>query len=146
MTVNVAKQAQQLRFMTYGPQLVGPNIIPPTVSTTLWTVSGGNVAITSLSIICTVAMSATATTLNIGCFVAGSSSATNLLNAGTLTSIGVGASVATPLVALTAGMPALTGAVIATAGAINWIASATQTGQCQVYLSYIPIDAGAAVG
>ena len=142
MTVSPAKQAQQIRAASFGPQLVSPSQIPPTGSTTLWTVAGGSISITSVQVVVTATMSATATTLNIGCNITGSPSATALLSAGTLTSLAAGASVS--------GIPVLTsgglGSVIATAGAITWIASATQTGTCQVYLSFIPLDVGATVG
>jgi len=145
MTVAQARQAQQVRAALWGPELQSIAQIPPIGSTTLWTVSGGSVAITAVSVIVVTAMSGTATTLNIGCNVAGSPNATALLSAGVLTSLGVGARVAgIPL--LTAVVPVLTGAVIATAGPVTWIASASQTGTCVVCLNYIPLDANAVVG
>jgi len=145
MTVAPAKQAQQTRVFYWGPELIGPTQIPPIGSTTLWTVSGGSIAITSVSVVVATVMSGTATTLNIGCNVAGSANAVALLNAGALTSLAVGARVA-GIPVLTAVLPVLTGDVVATAGAITWIASATQTGTCYVTLSYVPLNAGATVG
>jgi hypothetical protein len=145
MTVNPATQAQQVRTAFWGPELVSPAQIPPTGSTTLWTVSGGSVAITAVSVVVVTAMSVTATTLNIGCSVAGSPSAAALLSAGVLTSLAAGARVA-GIPVLTAVLPVLTGDVVATAGPVTWIATATQTGTCIVTLSYIPLNAGATVG
>lgn len=141
MSVAAARQSQQVRAALWGPELTSLAQIPPTGTTTLWTVSGGSIAITAVSVVVVTAMSATATTLNIG--TAGG--ATTLLSAGVLTSLGVGARVAGVPV-LTAVAPVLTGAVTATAGAITWVASASQTGTCIVTLSYIPLNAGATVG
>jgi hypothetical protein len=145
MTVAPNKQAQQVRQAIWGAELVSLAQIPPTGSTTLWTVSGGSIAITAVSVVIVTAMSATATTLNIGCNVAGSASATALMNAGTLTSLTAGARVA-GVPALTAVVPVLTGDVVATAGPVTWIASAGQTGTCLVTLNYIPLNAGATIG
>jgi hypothetical protein len=141
MSLAPAKQSQQLRAATYGPQLFTAAQSAPTGSTTLWNVSGGVVGITSVQVVVTTAMSGTATTLNIGCMVAGSASATALLNAGVLTSLGVGAELL--------GIPVLSspglGSVLATVGPVTWIATAANTGACQVYLSYIPLTPGATV-
>src|SRR6266567_1490617 len=120
MTIAPARQAQQVRAHYWGPELVSLAQIPPTGSTTLWTVSGGSVAITAVSVVVVTAMSGTATTLNIGCNVAGSASAAALLSAGVLTSLAAGARVA-GIPVLTAGPPALAGHVVATAGPITWI-------------------------
>jgi hypothetical protein len=104
------------------------------------------VAITSVRLVVTTVFTGTSTTLNMGCNVTGSANATALFSAATLTSLTVGTVVTATLAAITAGPPALTGAVIATVGNITWIASAGNTGQVQVYLSYIPLDAAASVG
>lgn len=141
MTVSPAKQAQQVRAAQWGPEIISDPQSAPTSSTPLWVVSGGSILITSLSVVVTTAMSATATTLNIG--TAGG--ATTLLSAGTLTSLTVG-SVVAGIPVLTAGFPAFTGAVTAAPGNITWIATAANTGQCQVYLSYIPLTPAASVG
>jgi hypothetical protein len=142
MTLAPARQAQQLRAAVFGPQLASPSQSAPIGSTTLWTVSGGAVSITSVQVVVTTAMSGTATTLNIGCSVAGAANATALLNAGVLTSLTAGAEVS--------GIPVLTspglGSVIATVGPVTWIASAANTGLCQVFLNYIPLTLGATVG
>lgn len=142
MTVAPAKQAQQLRAANFGPQLVSVASVIPTGSTTLWNVSGGPVTITNVELLVVTNMSATVTTVNIGCFVAGSASATALLNAGAVTSLVAGTAVA--------GIPVLSspgvGSVVATIGAITWIASAGNTGTAQVCLSYIPLVPGATVG
>jgi hypothetical protein len=134
MTVNALRQAQQVRAASYGPQIISPAQVAPTVSGNLWTVAGGSISITSLIVVVTTVFTATATTLNVG--TAGG--ATTLLNAGVLTSLGVGAVVV--------GIPILGTPVVAAAGFITWIASAGNTGQVQVYLSYLPLDTGASVG
>ena len=141
MTVSARVQAQQVRTALWGPELVGPTQIPPTGSTTLWTVTGGSIAITALSVVVATSMSGTATTLNIG--TAGG--ATTLLSAGVLTSLTAGARVA-GIPVITTNPPAIAGHVVAAAGAITWIASATQTGTCFVTMNYIPLNAGATVG
>lgn len=142
MTISPAKQAQQLRAATFGPQIVSAAVVIPTGSTTLWNVQNGPVSITNVELIVVTAMSATVTTVNIGCFVAGSANATALLNAGAVTSLTAGAAVA--------GIPVLSspglGSVIATIGAVTWIASAGNTGTAQVALSYIPLVPGAFIG
>lgn len=145
MSVSPAKQAQQIRVHYWGGELVSPPQIPPTGSTTLWTVSGGSVAITAVSVVVVTAMSATATTLNIGCNIAGVTQAQGLVAAGALTSLAAGARVA-GIPVLTSAAPMLGGDVVATAGPITWIASAGQTGTCLVTLNYLPLDAGATVG
>jgi hypothetical protein len=134
MTISPLKQAQQIRAASYGPQLISSALTPPTSTGTLWTVANGSISITSLTVVVTTAMSATATTLNIGT----AAGATTLLSAGTLTSLVVGA--------IVSGIPVLGTPVTANVGTINWIASAGQTGACQVYISYTLIDAGATVG
>lgn len=142
MTVSPVKQALQLRAATYGPQLISPTQVAPASSTTLWTVSGGSISITSVQVVVATAMSVTSTTLNIGCMVAGSATAAALLSAGTLTSLAAGQEVL--------GIPVLSspglGSVVATAGPITWVASASNTGTCFVCLSYIPLTPGAVVG
>lgn len=141
MTVSPRVQGQQIRDTLWGVELVSPTVVPPTVSGTLWTVANGSILITAVSVVVVNAMSATATTLNIGT----AAGATTLLSAGTLTSLTAGSRVA-GIPVLTAALPIGTGGVTANAGAITWIASATQTGTCFVTLSYVPLNAGATVG
>jgi hypothetical protein len=142
MTVNPAVQAQQLRVANFGPQLVSPAVVIPSVSTPLWVVSGGPIMITNVELVVTATMSGTATTVNIGCNIAGAAQAAGLLSTGAVTSLVAGASVA--------GIPTLSslgvGSVIATVGNVTWIASAANTGLAQVTLSYIPLVAGAKIG
>jgi hypothetical protein len=144
MTIAPAKQATQLRAATFGPQIFNTAVVIPTGSTTIWNVSGGPVAITNVELLVATTMSGTATTVNIGCVLqsTGAASAAALMSAGVVTSLVAGASVL--------GIPVLSspglGSVIATIGAITWIASAGNTGTAQVYLSYIPLVLGATVG
>jgi hypothetical protein len=146
MTVAPAKQASQLRASVFGPYVVSPAQVVPTGSTTLWTVSGGVVVITRVHIVVTTVFTGTATTLTMGCNVAGSPSAAALYSAATLTSLTVGTILDSTLAKITVGAPAFTGGVVATPGPITWIASAGNTGQCQVFLSYFPLDDNTTVG
>lgn len=125
--MSVLVQPQQVREATYGVQLISPAQVAPTVSANLWNVSGGPVRITSVVAVVTTVFTSTVTTLNVGT----AAGATTLFNAVALTSLAVG----TVLV----GTPTTASPVIAANGGISWIASAANTGQLQIYFSYIPV-------
>jgi hypothetical protein len=119
-------QSQQLREALYGTTLISPAQVAPTVSANLWNVSGGPIRITGAIAVVTTAFTGTATTLNMGT----AAGATTLFNAAVLTSLAVGA--------VLVGIPTPSVPVVAAPGGISWIASAGNTGQLQIYLSYIP--------
>jgi hypothetical protein len=123
----------QLEQSIYGTTLVSPASVVPTVSGTLRTVAGGPIRITGVVAIVTTVFTSTVTTFNMGT----AAGATTLFNATALTSLTVG----TTLV----GIPTPAAPVVAAAGLISWIASVANTGQLQVYISYIPVIAGVTV-
>ncbi len=137
--MSVLINADQLRQVTYGvTPSKGPSVVP-TGSTGLFVVSGGPVRITGITAVVTTVFTATATTLNMGAIVAatGVASAVSLFSAATLTSLPVGA--------VLTGIPTPAVPIEVAVGNVTWIASAGNTGQLQVYLSYIPAVPGAVV-
>lgn len=123
-------KAEQLREALYGTTLVSPaSVVPNVAPGNLWAVSGGPVRITSVVAVVTTVFTGTATTLNVGT----AAGATALFNAAVLTSLTVGS--------VLVGIPTTQTPVIAANGNITWQASAANTGQLQVYFSYIPIIA-----
>jgi hypothetical protein len=137
----------QLRELLYGSQVIKAAAVVPQSSTALFTVSGGNVLVTSLIGFVTTVFTGTATTLSMG---AGSPGIT-IHDATILTSAALGSFV-TPLVAsgvATAGVVGLstflpTSPLVVGAN-INYEASAGNTGQIEWYLTYVPLDTGASV-
>jgi hypothetical protein len=125
--MSVLVQAQQVREATYGIQLVSPTEVVPSVSGSLWTVSGGPIRVTSLVAVVTTVFTATVTSLNIGTLAG----ASTLINAAALANAAVGT--------VFVGIPTSSVPVIAAPGGITWIAGAANTGQVQVYMSYIPV-------
>jgi hypothetical protein len=123
----------QLEQSIYGTTLVSPASVVPTVSGPLRTIAGGPIRITSIVAIVTTVFTSTVTTLNVGT----AAGATTLFNAVALTSLTVGASLI--------GIPTPAAPVVAAVGTIPWIASAGNTGQLQIYISYIPVIAGVTV-
>jgi hypothetical protein len=122
----------------------GPSVAP-TSSGNLAVVSGPCL-ITSLWLIVTTVFTGTATTLNIGT----AAGTTTLANAATLTSLAVGSVVTgTPVPNATSvwnGSAVITvGPVVAATGFLTWIASASNTGQLQAFIGWVPLAIGAQV-
>lgn len=125
--------SMQLEQSIYGTTLVSPAAVVPTVSGNLRTISGGPIRITGVVAVVTTVFTATVTTFNVGT----AAGATTLFNAAALTALVVGATLV--------GIPTPSAPVVAAAGFVTWIASAANTGQLAIYISYIPVIAGVTV-
>lgn len=130
--------------------------LPQTTAANIFTITGGRIMVVSLTGLVTVATGATATTLSIGLTPAsGTSSAVSLASATAITSKEVGTQFSigsTPGSALVVGTNASTplqctghAAWSIQTGAITVTTSASDTGQVQYDLIYIPLDVGAQV-
>jgi hypothetical protein len=151
-------QGTQLRLIEFGPQVTKVlQTLPQTATATLFTVTGGRVAITSLIGTVSTVIGAGAVTMSLG--VAPTVGTAN--NAGiaalttTLAAKEVGTNFWLPPVAgaallfgANAGAPGQTpaNAYVVTTGTITWTtAAASTTGTVDWALTYIPIDDGASV-
>jgi hypothetical protein len=149
-------QGYQLRTLKYGNQVTKSAAVVPNASASdLFTVSGGAVLVTSLVGKVTTVFTSSSTTLNMGpAPTTGTANAAGIHDATVLTSAAVGAWVV-PLLAsgiATAGVVADAigwlsdeGSFVCDQGFITYQASASNTGQIEWYLSYIPLDTGASV-
>jgi hypothetical protein len=161
--MSLFNQGFQLRTLRLGTQVLkGPLVLPATTTSTLFTVSGGAVLITSLLGLCTTVCTATATTLSVGTApTTGTASHTGLSTATAITSsevgtwVGLGATAGAALIVggangagASAGFGQLAGPpapLAVSAGTITLTTSATNTGAFSWYLAYIPLDTGASV-
>lgn len=130
--------------------------LPQTATGNIYTVSGGRIMVVSLTGVVTVATGATVTTLSVGITPAsGTASNTALASATAITSrevgthMGLGSTAGAALVVGTnASTPVQTtghAALAIQTGSITITTSASDTGQVQWDLIYIPLDDGAQV-
>lgn len=161
--MSLFNQGRDLRTLRLGIQVLkGPLVLPATTTSTLYTVAGGAVLVTSLLGLCTTVCSATATTLAIGTApTVGTAATGGLASAVAVTStekgtwVGLGATAGAALIVggangagASAGFGQLAGPpspVAVSAGTITLTTSATNTGAFSWYLTYIPLDTGASV-
>ena len=159
--MSVIEQGYQLRSLIFGTQVLkGPSVLPATATSTLYTVSGGAVLVTSFFGVCTTVCTATATTLAVGTApTAGTLSHTGLAVATAITSsevgtwVGLGATAGAALIVGGANGAGASGGfaqmvslpVAVSAGTITLTTSATNTGAFKWYLTYVPLDTGASV-
>lgn len=156
MSVLIASDQQ--RALLYGTQVTkAAAVLPATATSTLWTISGGNILITGLVGECTTVCSATVTTLAIGlaptvgtAATGGLASATAITSAEVGVHVGLGATAGAALVvAANAGGAILYGnatkGIVAKTGTITITTSATNTGAFKWYMTYVVLDNGASV-
>lgn len=151
-------QGSQLRTIAFGPQVLkASQALPQTATATLFTVSGGNVLVTSLlGVVSTTPTGSSVTTLALGTVpTTGTASSTSIATAVAITSLEVGAWV-TPQASSGKGGALVVGATagaalflptpfVVPAGTITWTTSASDTGQMAWYLTYVPLDSAASV-
>lgn len=159
--MSVIVQGYQLRALELGTQVIkGPSVLPASTTSTLYTVAGGAVLITSFLGLCTTVCTATATTLSVGTApTAGTASHTGITTATAVTSsevgtwVGLGATAGGALIVGGANGAGASGGfaqglqlpVVVSAGTITLTTSATNTGAFKWYLTYVPLDTGASV-
>lgn len=149
-------QGSQLRLVDLGFQVLKTaQALPQTATSTLFTVTGGRVIITSLIGTVSTAIQNQACTLALGTVpTVGTASSTGIATATSIINLEAGTHVYLPATkgALTvnanAGAAAQTSAgsgYVVSAGTVSWTTSASNTGAISWALTYIPIDTGAAV-
>jgi hypothetical protein len=154
--VTTILQGQQLRLVEYGFQVLKANqALPQTATSTLFTVTGGRVIITSLVGTVHTAIQNQACTLALGTVpTTGTASSTGIATATSIINLEAGTHVYLPQTkgALTvnanAGAAAQMfagAAYVVSAGAVSWTTSASNTGAFDWALTYIPLDTGASV-
>lgn len=156
--MSVIIQGYELRTIAFGPQVLkAAQTLPQTATSTLYTVSGGSVLVTSLlGVVSGVATGSTVTTLALGTApTTGTASTTSIATAVAITSLEIGSWVAPQASsgkggALVVGANAgatlfLANPFVVPAGAITWTTSASDTGKIAWYLTYVPLDTGASV-
>ena len=154
-------QGVQQRQLLYGNQVTkAAQNLPQTATSTLYTVAGGAVLVTSLIGIVTTAIAASDPVLTLGTApttgtaeAAGIASSTILTSAevGTLVTVTSSGGLPTGLVVMATAAKAgnsvfLAGdAFVVSAGTITWTTGASKTGAFKWYLTYVPLDNGASV-
>lgn len=150
-------QGSQLRLIEYGYQVLkAAQTIPQTATSTLFTVTGGRIIITSLAGTVSTVIGGTATTLAIGTApTVGTAATGGVASATAITSKEAGTHIWLPTAAgsalnvgANAGAAAqLLGgqAYVVSAGTITWTTSASTTGAISWAMTYIPLDTGASV-
>ncbi len=149
-------QGQQLRLIEYGYQVLkAAQTLPQTATSTLFTVTGGRVIITSLVGTVSTAIQNQACTLALGTVpTTGTASSTGIATATSIINLEAGTHVYLPQTkgALTvngnAGAAAQMfagAAYVVSAGTLSWTTSASNTGAISWALTYLPLDTGAAV-
>lgn len=144
------------RLISLGIKVEEPAaVLPATATGHIFLVSGGRVLITGLIGQVTTVCSGTATTVSVGTTpTVGTASTTGLATATAITSLEVGTLVSLPLtkgalaVGANAGAAAQItgdGGLVVSAGNIDIVTSATNTGAFKWTLFYVPIDDGAFV-
>ena len=148
----------QLRELLFGVQVTkAAQALPQSATSTLYTVSGGSVLVTSLfGVVSGTAIGATVTTLALGTVpTTGTASSTGIATATAITSKEIGTWVAPQAASGVAGALVVGGnsgaapypptAFVVPAGTITWTTSASDTGKMAWYLTYVPLDTGASV-
>lgn len=149
-------QGKSLRLIEYGTQVLkAATALPQTATSTLFTVTGGRVIVTSLVGTVSTAVQNQACTLALGTVpTTGTASSTGIATATSIINLEAGTHVYLPAAkgALTVNANAGAAAQIASgsgyvvsAGTISWTTSASNTGAISWALTYIPLDDGAAV-
>lgn len=156
MSVYVPASAVNLFRLGYQVTKASQNL-PQSATSTLYTVTGGNVMVTAMYGLITTVCGATATSVSLGTVpTTGTASSTGLATATAVTSLEAGTwltlsqsgSKATGLIAGTnAGTTLFQTAVnfVVAPGTISWTTGANDTGQVKWYLWYLPLDTGATV-
>lgn len=130
--------------------------LPQTATSTLYTVSGGNVLVTGLLGVVSSATGSTVTTLSLGTVpVTGTAEAAGMATAVAITSLEAGTWVGVQASSGKAGALVvgsdggktlfLPTPFVVPAGTITWTTSAGDTGGMSWYLTYVPLDTGASV-
>lgn len=131
--------------------------LPQTATSTLFTITGGRVLVTSLvGTVSTVIGGAVTVALGVTPSVTGTPANTAIGSAGTITSFPVGSQIvpaatmgtAVSVLALTAAVPAVISQsswMLINSGAITWTTAANQTGAMSWALTYVMYDEGASV-
>ena len=150
-------QGGQLRTLLFGDQVIKTaQALPNNTTSTLFTVAGGNVLVTSLLGVVSTACSATAQTIALGLAPSGGGTAEHagICTAGTVTSLELGCWLSP---GTSGGAAMVTGGhagntvelptpFVAPAGTVTWTTTANSvTGAVSWYLTYIPLDTGASV-
>lgn len=157
--MSVLIQGYQLRELAFGTRVTkAAGSLPQTTTATLFTVTGGNVIVTSLIGEVTTLIQSSDPVVTIGCGtptiggtldVDGIATSTTLASAevGTLVTVQPSSGLAGALV-----VGSLAGAAIylptpfvVSAGTITWSTGASKTGAMKWYLTYVPLDDGASV-
>lgn len=147
---------KSLRQLEYGLQVLKTaQTLPQTATSTLFTVTGGRVIVTSLIGTVSTAIQNQACTLALGTVpTVGTASSTGIATATSIINLEAGTHLYLPSAkgALTvntnAGAAAQIfggSAYVVSAGTISWTTSASNTGAISWALTYIPLDDGAAV-
>jgi hypothetical protein len=155
--MSVIIQGYQLRTSLYGVQVIkGPSALPQNTTSTLATVSGGAVMISSMIGLVTTSCSATATNLSLGTVpTTGTSASAGIASASAITSQEAGTWVI-PLVSAGIGGALVVGAhagnviflptpFVVAAGTITWTTSANNSGYMKWYFMYTALDNGASL-
>lgn len=159
--MSVIEQGYQLRGLNYGTQVIkAAQSLPQSTTSTLFTVSGGAVLVTSLfGLVSGVAIQSSDPVLSLGTApttgtaeTSGIATTTVLTSAEIGTWITVGASSGLPAglvvmaTAAKAGNTVFLGTpFVVSAGTITWTTTASKTGKIAWYLTYVPLDTGASV-
>jgi hypothetical protein len=157
--MSIIIQGYQLRELLLGSQVIkSAQVLPADTTSTLYTVTGGNVIVTSLAAVCTTVCTATATNLSIGTHPTGGSAenasicvATAIASTALLSWLtplpvsGQGGGSGSLVISAPSAVPYIPASFIVPAGTITLTTSATNTGAFTWYLTYIPLDTGAYV-
>ena len=159
--MSVLIQGYQLREIAFGVQVTkAAQTLPQTTTSTLFTVAGGAVLVTSLlGVVQGAAIQSTDPVLTIGTApttgtleVAGIATSTSLASAEIGTWLTVAPSSGLPGALVVMGTPGKGGNAVylgapfvVSAGTITWSTGASKTGKIAWYLSYVPLDNGGSV-
>jgi hypothetical protein len=150
-------QGYQLRTLLLGDLVTKTAVsLPQTATANLYTVSGGNVLVTSLLGVVSTVIGGTAVTLALGTHpTTGTAETAGIATATAITSAEAGTWVGPQSSSEAAGALVNGGhagnvlylptAFIVAPGTITWTTSASTTGAISWYLTYVPLDAGALV-
>jgi hypothetical protein len=150
-------KTQALRELLLGLQVIkSAQALPQTATSTLYTVSGGSVLVTSLLGLVSTVIGSTATTLALGTVpTTGTAESAGIATATAITSSEAGTWMG-PLASSAKGGALAVGSdggkaiflqtpFVVPAGTVTWTTSASTTGNITWYLTYVPLDTGASV-
>lgn len=149
-------QGKQIRLVEYGFAVAKTaQALPQTATSTLYTVTGGRVIVTSLIGTVSTAIQNQACTLALGTVpTVGTASSTGIATATSIINLEAGTHLYLPATkgalvvnanAGAAGQLFAGNAYVVSAGTISWTTSASNTGAVSWALTYIPLDDGASV-